>query len=122
MAVACGSDMSALLLVSGPIKARSVARNRRESGARRRNSDCLLLENRSCAALYLAMQSSYFVLMATILSSRELTETGALARRVGGYDVMIRLERELKKLQDAGKVGKIVRDPETRQLRVVAAA
>lgn len=60
--------------------------------------------------------------MATILSSREQAETGALARRVGGYDVMIRLERELKKIQDAGKTGKIVRDPKTNQLRVVAVA
>ncbi|MDC7812251.1 hypothetical protein [Sphingomonas koreensis] len=60
--------------------------------------------------------------MATILSSREQAETGALARRVGGYDVMIRLERELKKIQDAGKTGKIERDPKTKQLRVVAVA
>ena len=60
--------------------------------------------------------------MATILSSREQAETGALARRVGGYDVMIRLERELKRIQDAGKTGKIERDPETKQLRVVAVA
>lgn len=60
--------------------------------------------------------------MATILSPRELTKTGALARRVGGYDVMIRLERELKQVQDAGRVGKIERDPKTKQLRVVTAA
>jgi hypothetical protein len=60
--------------------------------------------------------------MATILSPRELAKTGALARRVGGYDVMIRLERELKKVQESGKTGKIERDPKTKQLRVVAAA
>ena len=60
--------------------------------------------------------------MATILSSAEQAETGALARRVGGYDVMVRLERELKRLQAQGKSGKIERDPKTQQLHVVAAA
>ncbi|WP_198355291.1 hypothetical protein [Sphingomonas sp. MA1305] len=39
--------------------------------------------------------------MATILSAREQTETGALARRVGGYPNMLRLKAELKALEIA---------------------
>jgi hypothetical protein len=71
--------------------------------------------------LYEAEDVTYLLPMATILSPREQTETGALARRLGGYDVMIRLERELKSLHDQGKRGKIQRDPKTRQFKVVAA-
>lgn len=59
--------------------------------------------------------------MATILSPNEQAETSALARRVGGYAEMLRLEGELKKLEREGKRAKIARDPQTRQLRVVAA-
>jgi hypothetical protein len=59
--------------------------------------------------------------MATILPPNEQAETSALARRVGGYDVMLRLERELKALEDRGTTARIERDPVTQHLSVVAA-
>lgn len=59
--------------------------------------------------------------MATILPPNEQAETSALARRLGGYAVMIRLERELKELEKAGKAAKIEQDPRTKRLSVVSA-
>ncbi|WP_170318455.1 hypothetical protein [Sphingomonas sp. PAMC 26621] len=75
--------------------------------------------NRS--SLYVDAGRGYLPGMATILSVREQTETGALARRVGGYANMLRLEAELKALEDHGQRGRIARDGSTGQLRVVAA-
>ena len=72
-------------------------------------------------SLYGDAGSEYQPSMATILSAREQTETGSLARRVGGYANMLRLEAELKALEDRGQRGRIARDSNTGQLRVVAA-
>ena len=58
--------------------------------------------------------------MATVLTQREQSETGNLARRVGGYDEMLRLETELRAVQRAGGNPKLIIDPETKRRRVVA--
>lgn len=60
--------------------------------------------------------------MATVLTPREQSETGALARRLGGYDEMLRLETELRAVQRAGGRPKLVTDPVTRRRRVIAEA
>lgn len=54
--------------------------------------------------------------MATVLSTQERSATGRLARKVGGYGEMLRLERELKK---AGTAARVVRDPDNGRYRVV---
>lgn len=59
--------------------------------------------------------------MATVLSSREQSETGALARQLGGYDEMLRLEAEMRALQKKGQTPKLVMDPLTKRRKVVEA-
>jgi hypothetical protein len=58
--------------------------------------------------------------MATVLTPREQSETGALARRLGGYDEMLRLETELRAVQRLNKTPKLVMDPVTKRRRVIA--
>lgn len=60
--------------------------------------------------------------MATVLSSREQSETGALARRLGGYDEMLRLEAEMAEIQREGRVPKLERDPKNPKRYIVVAA
>lgn len=60
-------------------------------------------------------------IMATVLTPREQSETGALARRLGGYDEMLRLEMELRTIQRQKKTPKLVMDPVTKRRSVVAA-
>lgn len=57
--------------------------------------------------------------MTTILTCREQSEIGALARRLGGYDEMLRLEAEMRVIQKEGKTPKLVIDLITRRRKVV---
>jgi hypothetical protein len=59
--------------------------------------------------------------MAAVLTPREQSETGALARRLGGYDEMLRLETELRAVQRQNKTPKLVMDPVTKRRRVIPA-
>lgn len=60
--------------------------------------------------------------MATVLSTREQSETGDLARRLGGYDEMLRLEAEMANIQKRGGTPKLQRDPKNKQRYIVVAA
>lgn len=42
------------------------------------------------------------------LSNREIKEVGDIARRLGGYDEMIRLEKELRDIQATGREPKMI--------------
>ncbi len=57
--------------------------------------------------------------MVTILTPKEQAEIGALARRLGGYDEMLRLESEMRAIQQKGQTPKLVIDPITRRRKVV---
>jgi len=59
--------------------------------------------------------------MATVLSTREQSETGDLARRLGGYDEMLRLEAEMAKIQKEGGTPKLQRDPSNKRRFTVIA-
>lgn len=59
--------------------------------------------------------------MATVLTSREKSETAAIARRLGGYADMLRLEHELKAVVARGKQPKMIRDIRTGKRTVVEA-
>ena len=65
--------------------------------------------------------TSYVPAMATVLTPREQSETAALARELGGYAEMIRLEAELRRLEKANKRAKIVIDSATGRRKVVEA-
>lgn len=66
-------------------------------------------------------QETYVPHMATVLTAREQSETGALARQLGGYDEMLRLEAEMRALQKKGQTPKLEMDPVTKRRRIVAA-
>ncbi len=72
--------------------------------------------------LDLRPRSSYVLCMATVLSTREQSETGDLARRLGGYDEMLRLEAEMANIQKRGGTPKLQRDPKNKQRYIVVAA
>ena len=48
--------------------------------------------------------------MAMILTPREQTQTAAAARKVGGYDELLRLERERRRLSSDGSSTRLHRD------------
>lgn len=58
--------------------------------------------------------------MASLLTTREMSETSALARRVGGYSQLVRLEREIRKAQAVGRSPKLIWDKHMDRLRVEA--
>lgn len=58
--------------------------------------------------------------MASVLTSREQAETSALARRVGGYSELIRLEGQIRRVQVVGGSPRLIRDRRTGRLLVVA--
>ena len=59
--------------------------------------------------------------MATVLTPREQHETASIAWQLGGYDDMLRLERELKAMKAAGKRPKMVIDQATGKRKLVEA-
>lgn len=63
----------------------------------------------------------YVILMATVLTPREQQETASIAWQLGGYDDMLRLERELKAMKAAGKRPKMVIDQVTGKRKLVEA-
>jgi len=59
--------------------------------------------------------------MPTIITPREQSEIGALARQLGGYDEMLRLESEMRVIQKKGQTPKLIIDPITKRRKVVEA-
>lgn len=51
--------------------------------------------------------------MASVLTVREQQQTSAAARRVGGYDELLRLERERRQLAREGATTRVARDAAT---------
>lgn len=58
--------------------------------------------------------------MPTVLTSREKAETAAIARSVGGYSDMLRLEQELKAVIAQGLTPIMTMDPRTGKRSIVA--
>jgi hypothetical protein len=59
--------------------------------------------------------------MPTVITSQEQSEIGALARQLGGYDEMLRLESEMRVIQKKGQPPKLIIDPITKRRKVVEA-
>lgn len=64
-------------------------------------------------------EAPYISAMATVLTPREQQETASIAWRLGGYDEMLRLERELKAMKASGKRAKMVLDSATGKRTIV---
>jgi hypothetical protein len=56
--------------------------------------------------------------VATILTPREQSQTASAARKVGGYDELLRLERERRKIARDGSATRVHRDPGTGRFNV----
>lgn len=60
--------------------------------------------------------------MASVLTNREQRETSEVARKVGGYSELIRLEGDLRRLERSGVKSAIERDQQSGRYSVVAAS
>ena len=56
--------------------------------------------------------------MATVLTVREQKQTSAAARKVGGYEALLDLERKRRRLVSEGGSARVVRDAGTGQFVV----
>lgn len=56
------------------------------------------------------MSNGYLVLMASVLTIREQEQTSAAARAVGGYEQLLKLEQQRRKLSRRGIDAKVQRN------------
>jgi len=68
--------------------------------------------------LYAARNDAYIASVATILTPREQSQTAAAARKVGGYDELLRLERERRQISRDGSATRVHRDPASGRFNV----
>lgn len=71
---------------------------------RRRASDNLT------HSLYVDAGRDYLCSMASVLTVHEQSQTSAAARAVGGYEELLRLEKERRKLERQGIVARVRKD------------
>ena len=64
------------------------------------------------AGLYDGRSRAYIEVMASVLTIREQAETSDLARRVGGYTELMRLQDERHEIERAGGKAVLVKNPD----------